>query len=139
MRAAWAGSDGWAMLALADPDRGAVTYAQLQGYDGGSEVKRRLLFAGLAGLGRLSAEDIERAAEALDVRIGAANSWTRALDRAAADGQAGTVLLLSAVGMQAGSWRGVPPESLYRIVTALRAVGLDGEARMIAAEAIARA
>ncbi len=134
-----AGSDGWAMLALADPDRGAVTYAQLQGYDGGSEVKRRLLFAGLAGLGRLSAEDIERAAEALDVRIGAANSWTRALDRAAADGQAGTVLLLSAVGMQAGSWRGVPPESLYRIVTALRAVGLDGEARMIAAEAIARA
>jgi len=28
---------------------------------------------------------------------------------------------------------------LFRIVTALRAVGLEGEARMIAAEAIARA
>ncbi|KQR84021.1 hypothetical protein [Sphingomonas sp. Leaf343] len=135
-----AGGDGWAMLALADPDRRQfVSYAQLQGYDGGSEIKRRLLFAGLAGLGRLSAEDIERAAEALDVRIGAANSWTRALDRAAADGQAGSVLLLAAIGMQTGSWRGVPPEALYRIVTALRAVGLDGEARMIAAEAIARA
>ena len=47
--------------------------------------------------------------------------------------------LLAAVGMQARDWGGVPPESLFRIVGALRAVGLGGEARMIAAEAIARA
>jgi hypothetical protein len=40
--------------------------------------------------------------------------------------------------MQTSAWSGVPPESLYRIVSALRAVGLTGEARMIAAEAIAR-
>jgi hypothetical protein len=41
--------------------------------------------------------------------------------------------------MQTASWHGMPPEALYRIVAALRAVGLEGEARMIAAEAIARA
>jgi hypothetical protein len=137
-----AGSDGWAMIALADPDvQGALAYSELAGYAGSGDarLKQRLLFAGLAGLGRLDAADVERAAEALDVRIGADNSWTRALDRAAANGEQGTVVLLSAIAMQTGEWRGVPPEALYRILGALRAVGLGGEARMIAAEAIARA
>jgi hypothetical protein len=40
--------------------------------------------------------------------------------------------------MQTPSWRGVPPEHLYRITRALRRVGLDYEARMIAAEAMSR-
>jgi hypothetical protein len=40
--------------------------------------------------------------------------------------------------MQSRAWRGVPPAALYHICAALRAVGLVGEARMIAAEAIAR-
>ena len=136
------GGDAWAMIALADPDqRGPLSYSDLSGYVGmgNAALKQRLLFAGLAGLGRLAPDDIERAAEALDVRIGAQNAWTRALDRAAADNEPGTVVLLSAIGMQTPSWRGVPPEALYRIVGALKAVGLDGEARMIAAEAIARA
>ena len=136
------GGDAWAMLALADPDlTGQLTYSALASYAGSGDAasKQRLLFAGLAGLGRLSAEDIERAAQALDVRIGAESSWTRALDRAVAAGQAGTVVLLCATGMQTGDWRGVPPAALYRIVGALRAVGLEGEARMVAAEALARA
>ena len=47
-------------------------------------------------------------------------------------------MLLAAIGMQTPQWRGVPPAMLYRIVSALRAVGLEGEARMIAAEALAR-
>ena len=136
-----ANGDAWAMLTLADPDTRVLPYNALAGYAGSGDAgrKQRLLFAGLAGLGRLSADDVERAAQALDVRIGAANSWTRALDRAAAAGQAGTVLLLCATGMQTGDWRGVPPAALFRIVGALRAVGLEGEARMIAAEALARA
>ena len=133
-----AGGDAWAMVALSDPDRrGAMTLSDVQGY-GGSERKRRLFFAGMAGLGRLSAEDIESGAQSLDVRIGQANSWARALDRAAQAGEPGTVALLAAIGMQTPAWAGVPPEALYRIVAALRAVGLTGEARMIAAEAIAR-
>lgn len=135
------GGDAWAMIALADPDaRGQLSYRQLSSYAGRGDpaLKQRLFFAGLAGLGRLAPDDIERAAAALDVRIGAENSWTRAIDRAATEGQAGTVVLLAAAGMQTPGWRGVPPAMLYRIVSALRAVGLDGEARMIAAEALAR-
>ncbi|TCM09834.1 hypothetical protein [Sphingomonas sp. PP-CC-1A-547] len=138
-----AGSDAWAMIVLSDPDvNRRLSYSDLASYTGGegdSALKQRMLFAGLAGLGRLNQGDIERAAQSLGVRIGADNAWTRALDRAARDGQAGTVVLLAAVGMQAGSWKDIPPEALYRIVGALRSVGLDGEARMIAAEAIARA
>jgi hypothetical protein len=135
-----AGGDGQAMLTLSDPD-GPGRPASLDEYapsGSNSERKKQLYFAGLAGLGRLSPAQVEEAAAALDVRIGVANAWTRAIDRAARDRQVGTVLLLAAIGMQAGDWTGVPPEHLYRIVAALRAVGLSGEARMIAAEAIAR-
>lgn len=134
--------DAWAMLALADPDGGGrVGYRDLTNYAGGGEnaaLKRRMLFAGLAGLGRLGPDDIPRAAESLGVQIGVENAWTRALDRAAREDQPGTVVLLAAIGMQAAGWRGIPAEHLYRIVGALRAVGLTGEARMIAAESIAR-
>ncbi|MBZ6381384.1 MAG: hypothetical protein MIK27_05045 [Sphingomonas sanguinis] len=135
-----AGSDGWAMIMLSDPDRqGQVSYDQVSSYGGGDAFKQRLFFAGLAGLGRLSRADIEKGAEALDVRVGQSNAWTEALDQAVADEQPGMVVLLCAIGMQTGNWRGVPPQGLYRILEALRSVGMDTEARMIAAEAIARA
>jgi hypothetical protein len=138
-----AGGDAWAMIMLSDPDAyRRLSYADLASYSGGegdSALKQRMLFAGLAGLGRLNTGDIERAAQSLGVPIGADNAWTRALDRAARAGQSGTVVVLAAIGMQAAGWKDIPPEALYRIVGALRAVGLDGEARMIAAEAIARA
>ena len=65
-------------------------------------------------------------------------AWTAAIDQAARERAPGTVALLAGVGMQTGDWRGVPPHYLFRIVRALRAVGLDYEARMIAAEALAR-
>ena len=135
------GGDAWALLELSDPDAGTrLSYNAVASYAGAGETdaKRRMLFAGLAGLGRLSQGDVERGAQSLDVQIGSENSWTRALDRAVRERQPATVLLLSAVGMQAGDWRGVPPAALYRIVAALRAVGLGGEARMIAAEAMSR-
>lgn len=135
------GGDAWAMLELSDPGaRTRLGYDLVSGYSGkgDAELKRRMFFAGMAGLGRLSQADVERGAEALDVRIGAENSWTRALDRAVRERQPATVILLAGVGMQTSDWRGVPPAALYRIVAALRAVGLGGEARMIATEALAR-
>src|SRR3546814_14736029 len=67
---------------------------------------------------RMSADDAERAAKELDLGIGAINSWTRAIDRAAAQNQPATVMLLAAVGMQGSDWRAVPPENLYHIVAA---------------------
>nr|WP_288248928.1 hypothetical protein [uncultured Sphingomonas sp.] len=136
------GGDAWAMLLLADPDARGIRPGSIIGDytpEGATAQRRKqMFFAALAGLGRLSAADVEENAATLDVRIGSPNGWTRAIDRAAAEGQAGTVLLLAATGMQAGNWRAVPPAALYRALRSLRAVGLDGEARMIAAEAIAR-
>jgi hypothetical protein len=66
------------------------------------------------------------------------NSWTRAIDRAAQLNQPGTVLLLAAIGMQTTDWHGVPPAGFYRIIAAMHRVGLDGEARMMAIEALTR-
>ncbi|MCD2314875.1 hypothetical protein LQ954_01785 [Sphingomonas sp. IC-11] len=135
------GGDAWALLELSDPDaRTRLSYNAVASYSGSGDaaLKRKVLFAGLAGLGRLSAQEIESGAEALEVPIGAANSWTRALDRAVSERQPATVLLLAGIGMQTQRWSTLPPAALYRIVAALRAVGLGGEARMIAAEALSR-
>ncbi len=136
------GSTAWAMLALADPSSAKrISYGDVDAVhdrDDATLARSRLFLAGAAGLGRMSADDVERAAGELDLRIGAINSWTRAIDRAAAENQPATVMLLAAVGMQAQDWRAVPPEALYHIVAALRATGLEGYARMIAAEAVGR-
>lgn len=135
------GGDAWAMLLLADPDRAGAGADALDDYaptGPNAARKKQLFFAALAGLGRMSQDQVESNAQALDVRIGAADAWTRALDRAAAEGQIGTVLLLAATGMQTEDWSGVPPAALYRIIGAMRAVGLSGEARMIAVEALTR-
>lgn len=111
-------------------------------YDGngaGGEARRTQLFlAGLAGLGRLSEGDIESAAQSYDLAVGAENGWTRAIAEAAQNGQPATVMLLAGTGMQTPDWRGVSPEALFHIVSALRVAGLEGYARMIAAEALSR-
>ena len=138
-KAVSSGSLGWAMLAVGAPravvsvDSGAV-----RGFRSNSEMRAQFLFAGLAGLGRLPRGDLEGLAETLAVPIGRQSSWTQALDRAVLQRQPGTVALLCAAGMQTNGWAYVPPAHLYRIVDALRRVGLEPEARMIAAEAIAR-
>ena len=46
--------------------------------------------------------------------------------------------LLAGLGMQGDSWQQKTPLHLYHITSALRRVGLEAEARMIAAEAVAR-
>jgi hypothetical protein len=136
------GGDAWAMLVLAEGDsRSDYSYGDISGYSGkndGEGLKRRMFFAGMAGLGKISSGEVEKGARSLDLAIDADNSWTRAMDGAVRHNQPGLVLLLAGIGMQTSDWRGVPPEILYRTVRALHAVGLTGEARMIAAEAIAR-
>ena len=138
------GSQAAALLALADPaSMGRFPYGALQAFQSRDaspgKIKSRMFAAALAGLGRLSANDSARAAKDLDIAVGRENDWTRALQRAVKEHQPGTVVLLAAIGMQTADWNAVAPDALYRIVAALGAVGLDGEARMIAAEAVARA
>ena len=91
-----------------------------------------MLVAALAGLGRLD--------DPLPYGVSPAprSRWANIIAAAARADQPGTVALLAGVGMQTPSWRGVPPEHLYHIVRALREVGLEYEARMIAAEAMTR-
>jgi hypothetical protein len=129
----------WAMLAVAAPrplvsvDSGRL--ATFAGADGGAgRLRGQLLVAALAGLGRIDADT----AAGAGFRLGQDDLWTRAIDQAARERSPGTVALLAGVGMQTASWSGVPPPYLFRIVRALRAVGMDYEARMIAAEALAR-
>jgi hypothetical protein len=95
-------------------------------------LRGRMLVAALAGLGRL------RDPAALGVDPAPRSRWAQVIDAAARANQPGTVALLAGTGMQTASWRGVPPEHLYQIVSALHRVGLDYEARMIAAEAMTR-
>jgi hypothetical protein len=130
----------WAMLAVGTPTaRVDVSYRRVSAFAGRADRHRaQLLLAGLAGLGRLSSSDVQRLATDLEMPIGQTNRWTRAIDLAAANGQPGTVALLAAAGLQTRSWAGVPPAYLYHIVSALRRVGREGDARMIAAEAMSR-
>ena len=133
----------WAMLALATPrptvEISAGRVETFQGTDDtDDDHATRLLVAALAGLGRLEAGEVNALAADLSLRFGTATPWSRLIGQAAERGQAGTVALLAGVGMQTGDWRGVPAEHLFHITRALRRVGLDYEARMIAAEAIAR-
>jgi hypothetical protein len=70
--------------------------------------------------------------------MGRSNRWTQAIDAAAASGNQTFVALLAGFGMQGAGWTKMTPVHLYHIVGALHRVGLDGEARMIAAEAVSR-
>jgi hypothetical protein len=128
------GSLGWALIALADPGGSARYAAGDVSALSASAEKQKMFAAGLAGLGRLDAT----AAQSSGVDVTAQNHWTRAIDRAAAEGRPGEVLVLAAVGMQTTDWRGVSPQALFHVVNALRVVGLSGWARMVAAEAVTR-
>ncbi|RYY46278.1 MAG: hypothetical protein EOP59_03125 [Sphingomonadales bacterium] len=134
------GSEGWALLTLADPGDAPVAYGDFDVYgDVAGRRKAQLMLAGLAGLGRLEAADAQRGATALDVPIGAVNSWTKAIDAAGQRGDSALVAILAAAGMQSLSWDYVTPEALFHIVSAMKAAGMGGYARMIAVEAISRA
>ena len=133
-------SEGWALLALADPGASRVAPGDVTGFaDSGSRRKAQMLAAGLAGLGRLSAGDAQSVATTLDVPIGGVNAWTQAIDAAGQRGDAATVALLAGVGMQSVNWDHIAPEALFHIVAAMRAAGMVNYARMIAVEAVTRA
>jgi hypothetical protein len=97
-----------------------------------------MLVAALAGLGRIAPRDAQRLAEASGLAIAQQDSWTRAIERAARGGQKGMVAVLVAEAMQTPLWQRVPPRHFFHMISALDRVGLDAEARMIAAEAMSR-
>lgn len=139
-----AGSEGWGLLALAAPgrtnpvDTGALDKF-INGDDSADKRKAAFLVAGLAGLERLGTGDVERYSNDMSLGLGNGTRWTEAIDSAARRGDSASVVLLAGFGMQGTDWHRMTPRYLFHIVSALRQVGFNAEARMIAAEAVARA
>jgi hypothetical protein len=137
------GSQGWALLTLVAPIRtnpveaGAVS--RYLGNDSSPDSRKSaFLLAGLAGLGRLSPQALDELSSELEVDLKRQSRWSQMIGAAADAGNPALVALLAGVGMQGDGWSKMTPRHLYHIVSALNRVGLDAEARMIAAEAVAR-
>ena len=146
--ARWAGvvpdaSLGWALLTLARPQAQQASGGQVSDFisDDASpgQAKSRMLVAGLAGLGRISSGSAANLGDELGIDLQRRSRWTQAIDAAAAGRNQALVVLLAGLGMQGESWGQMTAVHLYHIVKALNDVGLGAEARMIAAEAVARA
>jgi len=133
----------WAMLATGLPsaqvDLSASRIGAFVSADASEgQLLGHCLVAALGGLNRLPAADRAELLQNAGVNIVPNRPWSRAIMAAAQRGERGTVALLAGVGLQGQNWRMLPPQQLYFVVTALREVGLDPYARMIAAEAMAR-
>jgi len=137
------GSNSWALLAVASPtNKIPVSYGALDDFgdadDSVEQLRSQFLLAAVAGLGRADQQTIDDFADDLNLDLNRSTKWTRAIQSASRRGQPGTVALLAAVGMQGRSWKAMSPLHLYHIMQSLQRVGLEAEARMIAAEALTR-
>lgn len=137
------GSQAWGILALGAPAKlaavGGDVLGTFQSNDSSSgAVRSQLLLAGLMGLGRVDSQTARAFGEKLHIDLGRQTRWSAAIDEAAQSGNPALVAILAAYGMQGSDWHQMTAVNLYHIVGALRQVGLEAEARMIAAEAVAR-
>ncbi|MGB3797535.1 MAG: hypothetical protein WA957_14680 [Alteraurantiacibacter sp.] len=137
------GGEAWALLALARPDGSDTVSAgavdDFLDEDTSTDMRKSaFLVAGLAGLGRLDADDLEDFSGRLGRDMQRRSAWSDKIARAGQIGNSTLVALLAGAGMQASGWDRMTPRHLYYIVSALNAAGLSAEARMIAAEAVAR-
>jgi hypothetical protein len=132
----------WAMLVLAAPNIADVSTGRITSFirrdTSRNHVRSALLVAGLAGLGRISADTANSLNRKYDLGLGHVTGWTKAIDSAASRGDAGTVLVLAGTGFQTPYFDQVPPSHLYHAIAALDRTGLGFDARMIAAEALSR-
>jgi hypothetical protein len=132
----------WAMLALGAPNIAEVGTSRITSFIrrdiSKGQVRSALLVAGLAGLGRISADTANSLNRRYGLSLGHVTSWTRMIDAAAARGQGGTVLVLTGTGFQTPLFDRVPSAHLYHAVSALNRTGQGFSARMIAAEALSR-
>lgn len=137
------GSLGWALLAVGVPGAGRADQQAIDTFVDNDDTDERrasaFLIAGLLGLDRLGPAEREEFTERLKIDFGRQTRWTRAISRAAEVRNAALVAMLVGLGMQGEDWSKMTPLHLFHITSALRRVGLEAEARMIAAEAVARA
>lgn len=132
----------WSMLVLSAPNVATVATGRITSFikrdKSLDHVRSALLVAGLAGLGRISADTANSLNRSYDLGLGHNSSWTRIIDAAAARGQGGTVLVLMGTGLQTPAIDRIPPSHLFRSLAALVRTNQEFTARMIAAEALSR-
>jgi hypothetical protein len=140
-----AGDRAWAMLALGldQPAGLTITQGRIEDFadrdPSAGKRRTRLLIAGLAGLARIDPQVAGQLNAKYGLGLERKTVWTGLIDGAAQRRQAGTAMLLAASAMQAPSAGDIPALYMFHAVTALRRTGQEGLARMIAAEALARA
>jgi hypothetical protein len=140
-----AGDRAWAMLALglANPAGLSIDRGRIEDFAdrdvSQDKARTRLLVAGLAGLGRIDAQLAGQLNGQYGLGLQRRTKWTQLIDGAAARRQAGTAMLLTASAMQAPAIGELPALYMFHALNALRRTGQEGVARMIAAEALARA
>ncbi len=137
------GSEAWGLLVLANPGRATAIGAEglnafVDDDDSEDSLRSQFLLAGLMGLERVDPAAARDFATKVSADLTRQTRWTRAIESAAASNNIALVALLAAFGMQGDRWDRMTPLHLYHIVSALHRVGLDAEARMIAAEAVSR-
>lgn len=137
------GSTAWAQLVLARPapaspvGNGAIN--SFIGDDTSSDQRKSaFLVAGLAGLGRLESGAANDFSQSLGLEFGRQTRWSELISRAGQLRNQPLVAFLAGVGMQGEAWDKMTPRHLFYVVRALNQAGLTAEARMIAAEAVAR-
>lgn len=137
------GTLGWALITLSDargaPAQQGAINAFLDEDDSEGARRSAFLIAGLAGLERIGSGQVASLSDRLGISLYRQTRWTRTIARAAELGNPALVALLAGLGMQGTRWEQMTPLHLYHITSALRRVGFEAEARMIAAEAVARA
>ncbi|MGV2496126.1 hypothetical protein [Pelagerythrobacter aerophilus] len=138
------GSEAWALLALAQPDaRDSIGGGPLDSFidadESSGQRKSRFLVAALAGLGRIDGDTAQSYSDRVGIDLSRQTKWMRTIERAADVDNPALVALLAGLGMQGEGWDRMTARHLFHIVSALNRVGLSAEARMIAAEAVARA
>jgi hypothetical protein len=137
------GSLGWAIIAASAPGLKTVAEGDVESFIGNDESaksqKSKLLVAGLAGLGRVSPEFLVEQSDDLGTPLVRKSAFGRLITDAAKRGEAGTVALLSMLAMQGTDWAQIKPDEFFQTIRALKAVGLEAEARMLVAEAVTRA
>jgi hypothetical protein len=133
-----AGDEGWALLALASQAEPALDTAALDRFAEAEPRKAALLIAGLAALGRIEPSVAGEYSDRMNLKLAEATRWTSTIDSTSRNRDVATTVLLAGFGMQGSSWQQMTPRALFHIVAALSRVGLRDEARMIAAEAVAR-
>jgi hypothetical protein len=132
----------WAMLALGAPNIAEVSTSRVTAFinrdKSRNKLRSALLVAGLAGLGRITADDANSLNRRFGLGLQRQSSWTKIIDSAAGRGQAGSVLVLTGTGFQTADIAQVPAVHMYHAITSLERTRQDFTARMIAAEALSR-